>query len=64
MRPRLNLSVYDVPMLLGDEADPFWDVTGRGVDEWVAQRLTAASRRSVFFQLTGRVGRAGRRTVA
>ncbi|GAA4580902.1 hypothetical protein GCM10023176_61090 [Micromonospora coerulea] len=25
VRPRLDLSVYDVPLLLGDEADPFWD---------------------------------------
>ena len=26
LRPRLDLSVYDVPLLLGEEADPFWDV--------------------------------------
>jgi hypothetical protein len=25
VRPRLDLSVDDVPLLLGDEADPFWD---------------------------------------
>ncbi|GGS10126.1 hypothetical protein GCM10010169_63630 [Micromonospora fulviviridis] len=25
VRPRLEVSVYDVPLLLGDEADPFWD---------------------------------------
>ncbi len=25
VRPRLDLSVYDVPLLLGEDADPFWD---------------------------------------
>ncbi|MFG3705981.1 hypothetical protein ACGF7U_14780 [Micromonospora sp. NPDC047670] len=25
VRPRLNRSVYDVPLLLGEEVDSFWD---------------------------------------
>ncbi|WP_433320430.1 hypothetical protein [Micromonospora chersina] len=30
VQPRLDPSVYDVPpLLLGDEADPFWDAAAR-----------------------------------
>ncbi|MEU0156274.1 hypothetical protein [Micromonospora fulviviridis] len=27
VRPWLDLSVYDVPLLLSEEAEPFWDAT-------------------------------------